>query len=201
MVQPNPKCYVCSDKNEVALVIDTKKVTIKSFRDDVLIKTLNMVNPDCMIDGKGIIVISSEEDETGDCNDKFLHEMSINDGCILKVDDFFQNYELTIVISHIDADREDPLFKVVSDNIKLVLKPSNKNSLEESHTNGLSKVLNTTQTHDESKSIETENSNDAEKTAKPDKVASEDDGPLSKRKKVNDTDDEDFLQVVEDATI
>lgn len=74
-----------------------------------------MVNPDVMLDGKGIIVISSDDDET-ECNEaKLLKDMHIVDGCILKVDDFFQNYELTITIIHKTAERDDLKFEIVAD--------------------------------------------------------------------------------------
>lgn len=90
------------------------------MRDDILIKEMHMVNPDVMLDGKGIIIISSDDDET-ECNEaKLLKEMHIVDGCILKVDDFFQNYELTITIIHKTAERDDPKFEIVAD--KEVLK-------------------------------------------------------------------------------
>lgn len=76
---------------------------------------MHMVNPDVMLDGKGIIIISSDDDET-ECNEaKLLKEMHIVDGCILKVDDFFQNYELTITIIHKTAERDDPKFEIVAD--------------------------------------------------------------------------------------
>lgn len=119
---PNPKCMVCSPKPEIVLKIDTGKVTVKDLRDDILIKALNMVNPDVMVDGKGIILISSEEGETDCNNDKILKDLSIVDGCVLKVDDFFQSYELTITIIHKDAERDDAaLFEVIAD--PSVLKP------------------------------------------------------------------------------
>lgn len=74
-----------------------------------------MVNPDVMLDGKGVIIISSEEGET-ECNEgKLLKEMSIVDGCILKVDDFFQNYELTITIFHKTAERDEAKFEIIAD--------------------------------------------------------------------------------------
>jgi ubiquitin-like 1-activating enzyme E1 B len=112
---PNPTCYVCAAKPELILKIDTNVVTVKELRDDILIKEMNMVNPDVMLDGKGVIVISSDEDET-ECNEsKLLKDMQIVDGCILKVDDFFQNYELTITIIHKTAEREDPKFEIVAD--------------------------------------------------------------------------------------
>lgn len=99
----------------MVLKVDTDIVTVKELRDDILIKEMNMINPDVMLDGKGIIVISSEEGET-ECNEgKLLKEMSIVDGCILKVDDFFQNYELTVTIFHKTAERDDPKFEIIAD--------------------------------------------------------------------------------------
>lgn len=121
LMAPNPKCYVCADKPEVALKIDTNLMTVKELRDDILIKEMNMVNPDVMLDGKGIIVISSEEGETEENEGKLLKDLFIVDGCILKVDDFFQNYELTVTVFHKTAERDEPKFHIVAD--KDVLKP------------------------------------------------------------------------------
>lgn len=113
---PNPDCIVCSDKPTIALKIDTGVVTIKAFRDDILIKALNMVDPDVTEEGKGIILISSEEGETDCNNDKLLSDLGIVDGCILKADDFFQNYELTITIHHRAVGRDDAQpFEVIAD--------------------------------------------------------------------------------------
>jgi ubiquitin-like 1-activating enzyme E1 B len=118
---PNPNCYVCADKPEVTLKVDTGVVTVKELRDEILIKAMNMVKPDVMLDGKGIIVISSDEDETEDNEEKLLKDLFIVDGCILKVDDFFQNYELTVTVIHKIAERDEPRFEVVAG--KDVLKP------------------------------------------------------------------------------
>lgn len=114
MIPPNPKCYVCSPKPEIVLKIDTKKMTVKNLRDDVLIKALNMVEPDVTIDGKGVIVISSEEGETEANDNILLKDIQIVDGCILKADDYFQNYELSITIIHKDVERDDAeMFEVI----------------------------------------------------------------------------------------
>lgn len=112
---PNPKCYVCAAKPEVTLKVDTKNVTVKELRDDILIKALNMLSPDVVLDGKGTIVISSEEGETDCNNDKKLEELQIVDGCILKVDDFVQNYELTVTVIHKDPARDESSFDIVAD--------------------------------------------------------------------------------------
>ncbi|XP_058985705.1 SUMO-activating enzyme subunit 2-like [Musca domestica] len=115
LTAPNKNCYVCAAEPAIHLRIDTKRVHIKEFRDEVLIKTLNMVNPDVIVDAKGVVVISSEEGET-ECNEsKLMSEMDIVDGVLLKCDDFFQNYELSIIIVHIDAERDEPLFEVIAD--------------------------------------------------------------------------------------
>uniref|UniRef100_A0A1A9V4S5 Ubiquitin/SUMO-activating enzyme ubiquitin-like domain-containing protein n=1 Tax=Glossina austeni TaxID=7395 RepID=A0A1A9V4S5_GLOAU len=121
---PNPNCYVCAADPAIHLRVDTKRMRIKELRDEVLKKTLNMINPEVLIDSKGVVVISWEEAET-ECNEeKFLNELDIVDGVILKCDDFFQNYELNIIIIHTDAEHECPLFEVVAD--KDQLKPKEK---------------------------------------------------------------------------
>lgn len=95
--------------------IDTKRVTVKQFRDEVLVKALNMIEPDVITEGKGLVLISSEEGETDCNNDKKLCELDVVDGCILKVDDFVQQYELTVIIAHKDVERDGDLFEVIAD--------------------------------------------------------------------------------------
>ncbi|KAL7731471.1 hypothetical protein ACLKA6_017288 [Drosophila palustris] len=116
---PNPNCYVCASDPAITLRIDTKRIQVKAFRDEVLIKALNMVNPDVTVEATGSIVISSEDGET-ECNEqKLLCDLNIVDGIILKCDDFFQSYELSIIISHFDAERDDALFEVIADKSQL----------------------------------------------------------------------------------
>lgn len=120
---PNPKCIVCTEKPQVVVKIDTGRVTVKQFRDEVLVKALNMIEPDVITEGKGLVLISSEEGET-DCNDdKKLNELDVVDGCILKVDDFVQQYELTVIITHKEVERDGDLFEVIADPDSL--KPEN----------------------------------------------------------------------------
>lgn len=99
----------------MVIKIDTNRVTVKQFRDEVLVKSLNMVDPDVITEMKGLILISSEEGETECNNEKLLSDLDIVDGCILKVDDFFQNYELTVIIAHKDVEREGELFEIIAD--------------------------------------------------------------------------------------
>lgn len=45
-----------------------------------------------------------------------MAEMGVLDGSILKVDDFLQNYQLTVTVNHyVPAERSDPLYKIVSE--------------------------------------------------------------------------------------
>ncbi|XP_054733383.1 SUMO-activating enzyme subunit 2 [Anastrepha obliqua] len=139
LTAPNPKCIVCSSEPAVHIRIDTKRMRIKEFRDDVLIKTLNMVNPDVVDPNKGTVIISSEEDET-ECNEeKLMSEMGIVDGVVLKCDDFFQNYELDVVVIHFEAERDGGLFEVATESNQIkpkesesLLKESNGNKTSES---------------------------------------------------------------------
>lgn len=170
---PNPNCYVCASDPAISLRIDTKRVQVKALRDEVLIKTLNMVNPDVTVESTGSIVISSEEGET-ECNEtKLLSEMNIVDGVILKCDDFFQSYMLSIIIVHFDADRDDVMFEVIAD--KSQLQPKQEDHVDDSNVESSSR----------------------KRAANGGKVA--DDGPsTSKRSRPNVTEDDDDCLVVED---
>ena len=55
-----------------------------------------MIAPDVEVEGKGIILISSEEGETEENNEKFLKDLGIVDGSILTCDDFLQSYNLKV---------------------------------------------------------------------------------------------------------
>ncbi|KAK0088189.1 hypothetical protein PV325_012856 [Microctonus aethiopoides] len=115
---PNPKCYVCATTPTATLAIDTTKITGGELNDMVLKERLNMIAPDVMIDGLGKIIISSEEGETEENNNKLLEELGVKNGTILKVDDFQQNYSLTINVVHRDRPAvrgESPEFLVVAD--------------------------------------------------------------------------------------
>ena len=69
----NPKCYVCSPQPDLIVLLNVSTMTVQSFEDKVLKGALNMLSPDVMIDdGKGTVLISSEEDETTDNMIKFL---------------------------------------------------------------------------------------------------------------------------------
>ena len=142
---PNPKCYVCAPTPQAVLAVDTSKMTIKQLDDVVLKNRLNMIAPDVMIDGTGSVVISSEEGETEGNNDKILEELGIKDGTILKVDDFQQNYSLTVTVIYREkpsSKGDSPDFLILADEKDLKpkedddsVKPSTSNGQAESDDN------------------------------------------------------------------
>lgn len=116
LMEPNPSCYVCSPKPEVSVKLNTKTLTVKSLEDKILKAGLGMIAPDVELDdGKGSIIISSEEGETEENNDKTLNSFGITGGARLKVDDFLQNYELVINIVHSEKLEEEKEFEIVGD--------------------------------------------------------------------------------------
>lgn len=141
---PNPKCYVCAPTPTAVLAVDTAKMTVAELNDVVLKERLNMIAPDVIIDGLGRILISSEEGETEANNDKILTDLGVKNGSILKVDDFQQNYSLTVNIVHRDKPEvrgESPEFIIVADETDLKPKEEIKNDDEKPSTsNGVAEI-------------------------------------------------------------
>ncbi|XP_032781297.2 SUMO-activating enzyme subunit 2 isoform X2 [Daphnia magna] len=112
----NPKCYVCSPHPEVTVLLNVSQMTVQSFEDKVLRGALHMISPDVMVDdGKGTVLISSEEGETTENMSKSLSDFNISDGTRLRCEDFHQEYDLNITIidrEHLEENRE---FTVIAD--------------------------------------------------------------------------------------
>ncbi|KAJ2944131.1 hypothetical protein O0L34_g18100 [Tuta absoluta] len=104
LTAPNPKCYVCAPKPEVGLACNLKQLTLKdltaAFKDG-----LNMQAPDATVEGRGLVVLSSEPGETDHNNDKTLEEIGLTDGCALMVDDFLQSYEVRVRLQQEDEEK------------------------------------------------------------------------------------------------
>ena len=90
-------------------------MTVKNFEDRVLKGALNMVAPDVEIEGRGLILISSEEGETSCNNDKTLKSFDLIDGAILSVDDFMQEYNLKIFLYHSDKLEDGVDYELIGD--------------------------------------------------------------------------------------
>ena len=116
LVVPNPKCYVCSTKPEAKVMLDCSKITVKLLEEKLLKQQFGVIAPDVEIeDGKGTILISSEEGETDQNNLKILSNFAITSGSRLKVDDFHQNYELVLNIVDCSNMADDEEFKILQD--------------------------------------------------------------------------------------
>jgi len=127
---PNPKCYVCSEKPEVNVMLNMANTTIKFLEERILKATLNMVAPDVEVEGKGIILISSEEGETECNNEKNLKDFGLMDGSILTCDDFLQNYQLRMFLYHADKLEDDQEFILTGDKAQLQPKEEEKKEPE-----------------------------------------------------------------------
>merc|ERR1719415_425967 len=81
-----------------------------------------MVAPDAEIEGKGIVLISSEDDGDSDSStkDKLLKDFGLTDGSILSCDDFLQDYNVKIFLYQCDDLPEGVDFQVVGDIKKLL---------------------------------------------------------------------------------
>ncbi len=79
--------------------MDIEKTTIKTLEQRILKSSLHMVAPDVEVDGRGIILISSDPDDMEGNGEKFLSEFGLKDGSILVCDDYQQNYNLRIILS------------------------------------------------------------------------------------------------------
>lgn len=137
----NPLCYVCSHQPTVTVGIDTNNMTVKEFESEILKNSLHMIAPDAMLQGQSLVVISSEEGETEQNNDKKLKELGIVDGSILKVDDFLQNYELTVNVNHYEAKaKDDPPFMVICNSDELKAKKDDVNGSDAGNGNSDQKM-------------------------------------------------------------
>ncbi|XP_015242732.1 SUMO-activating enzyme subunit 2 [Cyprinodon tularosa] len=135
--KPSPNCYVCASKPEVTVKVNVQKTTVLSLQDKILKERFGMVAPDVQIeDGKGTILISSEEGETEANNNKFLSEFGIRNGSRLQADDFLQDYTLLINVLHTEELERDVEFEVVGEAPDKAPPPQSNKEEVNSITNG-----------------------------------------------------------------
>ncbi|CAL9697127.1 unnamed protein product [Knipowitschia caucasica] len=113
---PSANCYVCASKPEVTVKVNVNKTMVISLQDRIIKERFGMVAPDVQIeDGKGTILISSEEGETEANNNKFLSDFGIRNGTRLQADDFLQDYTLIVNVLHTEELERDVEFEVVGE--------------------------------------------------------------------------------------
>uniref|UniRef100_UPI00358E19E1 SUMO-activating enzyme subunit 2 isoform X2 n=1 Tax=Myxine glutinosa TaxID=7769 RepID=UPI00358E19E1 len=116
LVSPNPGCFVCSSKPQALVRLNTTTMLVHTLQEKVLKERFGMVAPDVQIeDGRGTILISSEEGETEVNNDRPLSDFGVRGGSRLQVDDFLQDYTLIIDITHSEDLPPDVDFEVLGD--------------------------------------------------------------------------------------
>ncbi|KAK6983770.1 SUMO-activating enzyme subunit 2 [Biomphalaria glabrata] len=194
---PNPKCYVCSEKHECTVMLNTQKVTVRVLQDKILKGHLNMIAPDVEIDdGKGTIILSSEEGETEENYDKVLSVFAVGQSSRLKCDDFLQNYSLTINIVHVEKLEEEKEFEVVGDISQFHPTETTTESPVEGHTNGASKSK-ATEEEDDLLIVEDQVTPDLVSTGRKRPAEDQQDALLIKRKKQesNTEDNEDVIEI------
>uniref|UniRef100_A0A1A8EU65 SUMO-activating enzyme subunit 2 n=1 Tax=Nothobranchius korthausae TaxID=1143690 RepID=A0A1A8EU65_9TELE len=134
---PSANCYVCVSKPEVTVKLNVQKTTVLSLQDRILKERFGMVAPDVQIeDGKGTILISSEEGETEANNNKFLSDFGIRNGSRLQSDDFLQDYALLINVLHTEELERDVEFEVIGEAPDKAPPPQSNQEEVNSITNG-----------------------------------------------------------------
>ena len=73
---------------------------MRTLEDRILKGALAMVAPDAEIEGRGVVLISSEDDGEDDdtLKDKLLKDFGLSDGSILSCDDFLQDYNVKVFL-------------------------------------------------------------------------------------------------------
>ena len=103
---PNPKCFVCRSAT-IPLIINVEKWNLKSFLAEVIKKKLGFEEPTVMLEGD----IIYEEGDAADTAvyasnlEKMLKRLpcgGIQNGTILRIEDFTQDLEVDVCITHRD---------------------------------------------------------------------------------------------------
>uniref|UniRef100_A0A915KWN3 SUMO-activating enzyme subunit 2 n=1 Tax=Romanomermis culicivorax TaxID=13658 RepID=A0A915KWN3_ROMCU len=149
LFHPNPKCYVCSEKSEVLVKLNTEQFTVQSLEQKILKQHLHMVAPDVEIDdNKGTIIISSEKGEICGLDNKTLSSLNINDGTRLNCDDFKQHFVLRLVIAN-SCDLSNDEFEIQTDTSQIQPKVEEPNSSKKAldEENDITEIVETTTDH------------------------------------------------------
>merc|ERR1712059_172333 len=120
--------------------LNLENFTVKMFEERILKGALNMVAPDCEIDGSHAVLIpSDEEDRMEGNNDKVLKDFGLVDGSVLTCDDYLQNYTLKVYLWHADKLEDGTDFLVTGDKEQLKPKEEEEPEEEKKETNGSNK--------------------------------------------------------------
>ena len=122
--KPNPKCFVCRNAT-IPLMINVEKWDLKGFLDQVVKKKLGFEEPTIMLEGD----IIYEEGEGADTAmysanlAKLLKNLpcgGIQNGTVLRIEDFSQDLEVDVSVTHRDV-WEPEEGEEVADEMKFVV--------------------------------------------------------------------------------
>ncbi|XP_055335266.1 SUMO-activating enzyme subunit 2-like [Paramacrobiotus metropolitanus] len=113
--EPVKGCLSCADHVEIGIAVNVKIMTIKEFQDTILKGYLKMTAPDVELDDSSGRIIISSEDEGLKNRDKPLNFFGVEDGTRLNCEDFLQEYEIKVTISHVEELPDGKLFVVTGD--------------------------------------------------------------------------------------
>ncbi|GAM22192.1 hypothetical protein SAMD00019534_053670, partial [Acytostelium subglobosum LB1] len=106
--KPKADCYVCSQKF-ITLKINTLKTTLAQLVNDVLKKALSFHDPMLTV-GASLLYEGGDEDLTKEeiearnkLEQKIIAEYKMPDNTILNVEDYLQNFKVSILISHCET--------------------------------------------------------------------------------------------------
>lgn len=102
--QPNPKCFVCRNAT-IPLTINVEKWNLKNFLVEVIKKKLGFEEPTVMLEGDIIYEEGDEADTAVYASnlEKMLKGLpcgGIQNGTILRIEDFSQDLEVDVCITH-----------------------------------------------------------------------------------------------------
>ncbi|CAH8574289.1 unnamed protein product [Schistosoma mattheei] len=96
--------------SQLHLLCAPELLTLRILRDRILVRHLGMLAPDVEVPDRGIILISSEEDETDEETlNKTLADFKLTHGTCLKCDDFRQDFTIQLILSCISVELANAL--------------------------------------------------------------------------------------------
>lgn len=95
----NPSCYVCSNQF-LHIKVDTHKVTLKTFVEDILTKQLGVLEPSIIV---GDDIIYESDGEFDHQLTKSFHDVRIRHSAVVHVESFEYDFKLEVSIEHAPA--------------------------------------------------------------------------------------------------
>eukprot|EP01112_Ceratiomyxa_fruticulosa_P015783 TRINITY_DN4692_c0_g2_i1.p1 TRINITY_DN4692_c0_g2~~TRINITY_DN4692_c0_g2_i1.p1 ORF type:complete len:658 (+),score=145.22 TRINITY_DN4692_c0_g2_i1:157-2130(+) len=140
---PNPNCYVCGSRF-LQLKANLTQITLQFLVDEVLRKSIGMVNPMVMRGGDLLIETGDDIDETEQeryeiMGKKTLEQAKILNGTVIQVEDYSQDLTLQVSIVHEEITEEGKLFELVGNSHEMK---------ETKHTSPTTQQSQTTPTND-----------------------------------------------------